>query len=30
VSPVCRMAVILDSEGNSIILHQLNPQDAKA
>jgi catechol 2,3-dioxygenase-like lactoylglutathione lyase family enzyme len=23
VSPVCRMAVILDSEGNSIILHQL-------
>jgi predicted enzyme related to lactoylglutathione lyase len=22
-SPVCRMAVILDSEGNSIILHQL-------
>jgi predicted enzyme related to lactoylglutathione lyase len=25
VSPVCRMAVILDSEGNAIILHQLNP-----
>jgi predicted enzyme related to lactoylglutathione lyase len=23
-SPVCRMSVILDSEGNSIILHQLN------
>ena len=23
-SPVCRMAVILDTEGNSIILHQLN------
>ena len=23
-SPVCRMAVILDSEGNSILLHQLN------
>lgn len=23
-SPVCRMAVILDSEGNSIVLHQLN------
>ncbi len=22
-SPVCRMAVILDSEGNSLILHQL-------
>jgi predicted enzyme related to lactoylglutathione lyase len=22
-SPVCRMAIILDSEGNSIILHQL-------
>lgn len=22
-SPVCRMAVIVDSEGNSIILHQL-------
>jgi len=22
-SPVCRMAVILDSEGNSIILHEL-------
>jgi hypothetical protein len=22
-SPVCRMTVILDSEGNSIILHQL-------
>lgn len=24
VSPVCRMAIIVDSEGNSIILHQLN------
>jgi predicted enzyme related to lactoylglutathione lyase len=24
-SPVCRMAVMLDSEGNSIFLHQLNP-----
>lgn len=23
-SPVCRMAIILDSEGNTIILHQLN------
>lgn len=23
-SPVCRMAVILDSEGNSLVLHQLN------
>ncbi len=23
-SPVCRMSVILDSEGNSIILHQLS------
>ncbi len=23
-SPVCRMAVILDSEGNTVILHQLN------
>ena len=22
-SPVCRMSIILDSEGNSIILHQL-------
>jgi predicted enzyme related to lactoylglutathione lyase len=22
-SPVCRMAVILDSEGNSLILHEL-------
>jgi predicted enzyme related to lactoylglutathione lyase len=25
-SPVCRMAVILDSEGNSLILHQLQPR----
>jgi predicted enzyme related to lactoylglutathione lyase len=24
VSPVCKMAVILDSEGNSILLHKLN------
>ncbi len=24
VSPVCKMAVIVDSEGNSILLHQLN------
>jgi predicted enzyme related to lactoylglutathione lyase len=24
VSPVCRMAVVRDSEGNSLILHQLN------
>jgi predicted enzyme related to lactoylglutathione lyase len=23
-SPVCRMAVIIDSEGNSLMLHQLN------
>lgn len=23
-SPVCRMAVIIDSEGNSVILHQLH------
>jgi predicted enzyme related to lactoylglutathione lyase len=23
-SPVCRMAVVLDSEGNAITLHQLN------
>ena len=27
-SPVCRMAVCLDSEGNSILLHQLKPKDA--
>lgn len=25
-SPVCRMAVILDSEGNSLALHQLKKQ----
>jgi predicted enzyme related to lactoylglutathione lyase len=25
-SPVCRMAVVLDSEGNSIILHELTKQ----
>lgn len=27
-SPVCRMSVILDSEGNSILLHQLKPKHA--
>ena len=26
-SPVCRMAVCLDSEGNSIQLHQLKPKE---
>jgi predicted enzyme related to lactoylglutathione lyase len=25
--PVCRMAVCLDSEGNSILLHQLKPKE---
>ena len=25
-SPVCRMSVCLDSEGNSILLHQLKPK----
>lgn len=25
-SPVCRMAVCVDSEGNSILLHQLKPK----
>lgn len=25
-SPVCRMAVCLDSEGNSILLHQVKPK----
>ncbi|MBI3992823.1 MAG: VOC family protein [Candidatus Lambdaproteobacteria bacterium] len=25
-SPVCRMSIILDSEGNSIILHELKPR----
>ena len=25
-SPVCRMAVILDSEGNALILHELTPR----
>ena len=25
-SPVCRMAVCLDSEGNSVLLHQLKPK----
>jgi predicted enzyme related to lactoylglutathione lyase len=29
-SPVCRMSVILDSEGNSIILHQLGRPSAPA
>ena len=29
-SPVCRMAVCLDSEGNSILLHQLKPKGAKS
>src|SRR5262249_2932989 len=28
-SPVCRMAVCLDSEGNSILLHQLKPKKGK-
>jgi predicted enzyme related to lactoylglutathione lyase len=28
-SPVCRMAVILDSEGNSIILHELKKRPAQ-
>lgn len=28
-SPVCRMSVILDSEGNSIILHELKKRDAQ-
>jgi len=27
-SPVCRMAICLDSEGNSIILHELKKRDA--
>jgi predicted enzyme related to lactoylglutathione lyase len=27
-SPVCRMSVILDSEGNSILLHQLKIKSA--
>ncbi len=26
-SPVCRMAIILDSEGNSIILHELHKKE---
>jgi hypothetical protein len=25
-SPVCRMALCLDSEGNSLLLHQLKPK----
>ena len=29
-SPVCRMAVCLDSEGNSILLHQLKPKTKTA
>jgi predicted enzyme related to lactoylglutathione lyase len=29
-SPVCRMAVCLDSEGNSILLHQLKAKEASA
>jgi predicted enzyme related to lactoylglutathione lyase len=28
-SPVCRMAVILDSEGNAIILHELKKKPAR-
>jgi predicted enzyme related to lactoylglutathione lyase len=27
-SPVCRMSIIVDTEGNSIILHQLKPKPA--
>jgi len=27
-SPVCRMAVIKDPDGNSILLHQLTPKEA--
>jgi predicted enzyme related to lactoylglutathione lyase len=27
-SPVCRMSIIRDSEGNAIILHQLKKRDA--
>lgn len=26
-SPVCRMAIIVDSEGNALTLHQLNKKD---
>lgn len=26
-SPVCRMAVIIDSEGNAVTLHQKNRKD---
>jgi predicted enzyme related to lactoylglutathione lyase len=29
-SPVCRMAVILDSEGNAVILHELKKRDRNA
>lgn len=28
--PRCRMAVCLDSEGNSLLLHQMDPDDAPA
>lgn len=28
-SPVCRMAVCVDSEGNSVLLHQLKPKAAR-
>jgi predicted enzyme related to lactoylglutathione lyase len=26
-SPVCRMAVVIDSEGNTVMLHQVNKKD---
>lgn len=26
VTPVCRMAICVDSEGNSLVLHQLKPK----
>jgi len=26
-SPVCKMAVMIDSEGNALTLHQLHPKD---
>ncbi|HEY9841689.1 MAG: VOC family protein [Candidatus Sericytochromatia bacterium] len=28
-SPVCRMSIILDSEGNSLLLHQLKPKSGE-
>jgi predicted enzyme related to lactoylglutathione lyase len=28
-SPVCRMSIILDSEGNSVILHELKQKPAE-